>query len=106
MVSRPHMFHGICQGKETAFLLGEAAGFISPSSFEGISYALASGEALAKSFRESKTKKDVQKKYRCKTARLKLKVQIKCVKHPFMFQKLLRALVLKSGIGAIPIKKE
>ena len=106
MVSRPHMFHGICQGKETAFLLGEAAGFISPSSFEGISYALASGEALAKSFRESKTKKDVQKKYRCKTARLKLKVQIKCIKHPFMFQKLLRALVLKSGIGAIPIKKE
>lgn len=101
MVSRPHIFQGIYRGDGRAFLLGEAAGFISPSSFEGISYALASGEALAKAFEKGENQKQIYKIYCKKTAKLCLKVWVKCLKHPFMFQKMLRTLILKSGIGEV-----
>lgn len=104
MVSRPHITRGIYRGDEKAFLLGEAAGFISPSSFEGISYALASGEALAKAFGKGQNQKQIYKKYCRKTAKLRLKVWVKCAKHPFMFQKMLRTLILKSGIGSMNIR--
>lgn len=39
-------------GKGSVLLAGEAAGFISPSSFEGISYALQSGAAAAHAFND------------------------------------------------------
>lgn len=104
MVSRPHFFQGIYLGADGAFLLGEAAGFISPSSFEGISYALASAEALAHAFEEAKNKKQIMSSYRKKTRNLRRKVQLKCLKHPVLFQKSLRALILKTGIGSIKIK--
>lgn len=100
MVSRPHLFSGICRGKGHALLLGEAAGFISPSSFEGISYALKSGEALASAFNNAE-EKFVYKEYCKKTRHLCLKVWLKCIKHPFMFQKTLRSLILKSGLMSI-----
>ena len=95
------MDYGICQGAEHAFLIGEAAGFISASSLEGISFALASGEALAKAFSEEK---DILKKYKKGTRTLRLKTWLKCVKRPFMYHPLLRNLVMKSGITTIKVK--
>jgi flavin-dependent dehydrogenase len=43
----PVALERFCLRKDNAFLIGEAAGFISASSLEGISYALDSAEILA-----------------------------------------------------------
>lgn len=100
-VVRPHLDYGIFQGEEHAFLIGEAAGFISASSLEGISFALASGESLAKAFSREK---NILKNYKKGTRKLKVKTWLKCVKRPFMYQPLLRNLVMKSGITSIKVK--
>lgn len=106
LVSRPKLGGGIFRGKDGAFLLGEAAGFISPSSFEGISYALASSEALADAFNANSLSKGsrILKQYQRKTQKLVLKIKMRCVKRPFMYNKTLRTLVMKSGLTAIKIK--
>lgn len=104
LVSRPHLTSGVFLGNETAFLIGEAAGFISPSSFEGISYALSSSEALAKAIHSSASPKDTLRRYHRETRLLRLKILGKCLKRPWMYLPALRALVMKSGIGSI--KKE
>jgi len=104
MVARPHFFEGIYTGADGAFLLGEAAGFISPSSLEGISFAMASAEKLAKAFGAGKNQEDILKKYRKGILKLKIKVRCKCIKRPFMYHQILRRLVLKSGITSIKVK--
>lgn len=104
MVSRPHFLNGICRGADNAFLVGEAAGFISPSSLEGISFALASAESLAQAFSKGKNPKEILRMYRKKTKRLCIKVKCKCIKRPFMYQKFLRTCILKTGIGSIKMK--
>ena len=101
-VFRPQLRHGICRGRDNAFLIGEAAGWISPSSFEGISYALASSEALADAFRAGG---DLHRTYRRATAALARKIGVRCLKRPFMYQQTLRTLVLRSGITAIRMRK-
>lgn len=106
MVARPHFLHGIYRGNDGAFLIGEAAGFISPSSLEGISFALSSGEGLAEAFDHGVEKEGILHYYKRKTDKLCLKVKAKCVKRPFMYNKVLRALILKSGVGAIQIKMQ
>ena len=99
-ISRPRLTRGIFHGGQGAYLVGEAAGFISPSSFEGISYALASGEALATAFNTSKGATDILRAYRKRTARLCRKVRVKCLKRPFMYLPFLRRLILALGIGS------
>ena len=99
-VSRPHLNKGIFHGADGAYLVGEAAGFISPSSFEGISYALASGEALASAFNERQDASAILRAYRRKTIPLHLKVMSKCLKRPPMYLPFLRKIILKTGLGA------
>jgi flavin-dependent dehydrogenase len=106
LVSRPTLMSGNCFGKGRAFLLGEASGLISPSSFEGISYALASSEALAESFMRGGSDRAIMARYKRGVTGLCLKVKMRCVKRPFMYNKLLRRLVMKSGITAIKIKNK
>ena len=107
LVSRPRLGKGIYRGKAGAFLLGEAAGFISPSSFEGISYALASSEALADAFNRCSIDRlaKIHRLYNQKTNALKRKINLRCVKRPFMYHPLLRSMVMKSGMTSIKIKK-
>ena len=102
LVCRPRCTNGVFFGEDGAFLVGEAAGLISPSSFEGISYALESGEALALSL-NTKSGKQILGTYRAKAAHLKRKVWIRCLKRPFMYQKTLRLIVMKSGLTALRI---
>lgn len=106
LVSRPHFGQGIFIGKNGAFLLGEAAGFISPSSFEGISYALASSEALADAFNKYSidNERRIRFRYKRKTASLKRKINLRCLKRPFMYHPILRSMVMKSGLSSIKIK--
>ena len=103
-VVRPHFLKGICRGKDSAFLVGEAAGFISPSSLEGISFALASGEHLSEAFRQNIGGESILQYYKKRTDTLCFKVKCKCMKRPFMYHPVLRTLVLKSGVSAMKIK--
>ena len=106
MVARPHFLQGTYRGNDGAFLIGEAAGFISPSSLEGISFALSSGEGLAEAFDNGVESEEILRYYKRKTDKLCLKVKAKCVKRPFMYNKVLRGLILKTGVGAIQLKMQ
>jgi 2-polyprenyl-6-methoxyphenol hydroxylase-like FAD-dependent oxidoreductase len=106
LVCRPRFNKGIFVGEGRVFFVGEAAGFISPSSFEGISYALLSAEALADSFNRRRKADAVLRSYKRRSLRLVWKVWIKCLKRPFMYNQILRRLVMKSGLTAIKLKKE
>lgn len=89
-----------------AFLIGEAAGMISPSSLEGMSYALDSAEILAGVFADALSLDAVMfpelaEMYRKRTLKLRLKLLSKILKNPFMYNPLLRKIVMASGITAI-----
>ena len=88
-----------CLGGGDAYLLGEAAGFISPSSLEGISWALRSAEALARAFSQA----DPLDAYARATLGLRLELLAKRGKRPFMYHPLLRDLVLRSGLSSLSL---
>lgn len=84
-------------GSEGMFLIGEAAGFISPSSLEGLSYAMASARILAEAFETTNPRVIYDKKAK----KIKRKLLLKIWKRPFMYWKQLRYFVMKSGMQAI-----
>ena len=86
-------------GKENHYLIGEAAGLISSSSLEGISYAMQSGYILAKVL--NKKMLDSNRLYMIETLKMRAKLKIKIFKRPFMYNKILRNMVMKSGIKTI-----
>ena len=94
LVLRPGKLSHIVTGRNDAYLIGEAAGWISPSSLEGISYALISARELARSFPK-------QPNYR----KLKLRLLGKIIKCPFLYQPTLRRLIMQSGLQAVEVKQ-
>lgn len=101
LVSSPRVMKDFCTGKGNVFLLGEAAGFISASSFEGLSSAMYSGKMLADALSESKDCKDAQRLYRKKTRSLKLKLRMKSVKRRLLCNPLTRKIIMKSRLRSI-----
>lgn len=99
MVLRPSSYRDFCMGKENAFLIGEAAGLISPSSLEGISYAINSARKLSDVLNAPCA--EPNKEYHHQTKSIRLKVYSKLLKCPFMYNATLRRLVLKSGVQSI-----
>jgi len=100
-VFRPTGMGSFCCGKDGAFLLGEAAGFISPSSLEGISSAIKSAVALNDAL--AKGGGNVNAQYARNTLKLRLKLLLKNVKCLFMYVPLLRGMVLASGLSSIDL---
>jgi Dehydrogenases (flavoproteins) len=100
-VSMPRGLRDFCVGKEHAFLLGEAAGFISPTSLEGISYALNSAHELAKVLNSSCH--NPARKIRMKSISIRMKLLLKYMKAPFMYNSFLRKIVMKTGINSIKV---
>lgn len=98
IVLRPDNIFQLCCGKNGIFLIGEAAGFISPSSLEGISYAFESAYILSKLFNNDKLS---NYNYALAAIPLKLKLAGKLFKNPFMYNQILRALVMKSSFQSI-----
>ncbi|MGI6124353.1 MAG: FAD-binding protein [Acetivibrionales bacterium] len=86
----------IVTGNDHAALVGEAGGFISPSSAEGISFALKSAYALAMSLNEGIG--DFQKRYRKNLRPVLRSITFKELKSPGMYNKTIRGMVMKSGI--------
>jgi len=100
---RPFGPRNYCYGDKNVFLIGEAAGFISPSSLEGISYAIDSGYLLSQCF--AKSPKDPYWDYRRATRKIRLKLLSKYIKRPLIYQPLARKIVMKSGFAAISVVK-
>jgi flavin-dependent dehydrogenase len=101
LISLPRGLRDFCVGYHGAFLLGEAAGFISPSSLEGISYALNSAYALAAVINSRCP--NPNRAYRIKTLPIRIKLLGKCLKVPFMYWPFLRKCIMKSGLRAIQV---
>lgn len=97
LVCRPKRVREIISGGDGIMLLGEAGGFISPSSLEGISWAMRCGEYAAYSLK----KDDPIRAYMRLTAKLRFKLWLKILKCPFMYNPLLRKTVMKSGINTL-----
>ena len=101
LVLRPAKFSDFCTGKDNAFLIGEAGGFISPSSLEGISGAMNTAFFLSRVLNASH--RDPGAVYRRQTFPLRFKLFLKAVKSPFMYQPFLRKLMMRSGLNRIDV---
>lgn len=91
-------------GKDNAFLIGEAAGFISASSLEGISYALDSTDILRSVLLKQPEKLNTA--YWRATRKLRLKLFGKIVKSRCLTAPALRKWIMRSGVAHIPQLKD
>ena len=98
-VCSPRRMRDFVTGKDGVYLIGEAAGLISASSFEGISSAMLSGRMLAEAF----TQKDVARAYRKATRRLRCKLYGKTFKRSILCSPVLRKCIMKSGVQSVKI---
>lgn len=87
-------------GEDGAYLVGEAAGFISASSFEGISSAILSGKMLAEAISAAKNKQEITRRYRSLSRSLTSKMLLKIPKMKILTSPTLRHLIMKSGVTA------
>ena len=99
LLTSPRSSRDFISGKNGVFLIGEAAGLISASSFEGISSAFLSGKYLADAFVEAPER--ILASYKKKTAKLRLKLFFKIPKMKILCSPLLRKIIMKSGICSI-----
>ena len=90
---------GTCTGRDRVYLIGEAAGMISPSSLEGISYSMESAKILAEVINGNYS--HIGYKYFFGTLRIRVKLILKIFKMPFMYNSFLRLLIMRSGMKAI-----
>lgn len=85
-------------------LLGEAAGWISPSTAEGISFALRSALLLADALEPGID--GFEKRYRKNTTWLNVKIFLKNLKKPVMYSPVLRKIIMRSGILSLNVLEE
>lgn len=98
LVTSPRKRKDLCPGKDHILLVGEAAGLISASSFEGISSAVLSARLLAEAFAEGYAQDRVLPLYRKKTRKLRRKLWGKMQKRRVLCSPFLRYCIMKSGI--------
>ncbi len=102
LLLRPMGLNQICTGANGVALIGEAAGWISPSSAEGLSYAFKSALACAQSLvRETP---DFTAAYRRHAAAMFSNIRLKNLKSPFMYHPGLRKLVMLSGVMSMDVR--
>ncbi|MCT4544165.1 MAG: FAD-binding protein [Vallitalea sp.] len=104
LIMRTRKLNQINVVKGKVALIGEAAGLISSSSAEGISYALKSGAMLAHSI--NKNNKNWSSNYRKNVKKIKFNILLKNIKALIMYNKFLRCLIMKSRILSMKIKSE
>lgn len=95
---RPKRFRDFVLGSGRVFLIGEAAGLVSPSSGEGISYALQSARLLTQAWDISPNQ--TIRKYRRRTFGMRLRLWLKNGKSFVIYTPFFRRLVMRSGITA------
>jgi geranylgeranyl reductase len=98
-ILRPVKTKQVSIGKKGIALLGEAAGWISPSSAEGLSYAFKSALLLADALRE--TPDGFERRYHEKTKELRRNIFLKNLKSHFIFNPTLRKTVMRSNLQSM-----
>lgn len=99
LVNCPTSWHDIVFIKDQVALLGEAAGLVTPSSLEGISHALRSGQLLAESINQYGLQG--LRVYSQRAQTLKWRIVRKHLKYPFMYWPWLRRIVMWSGLTSV-----
>jgi flavin-dependent dehydrogenase len=100
-VLRPVRTRQLLTGEKGIALIGEAAGWISPSSAEGLSYTFRSALMLAEALRS--TPDGFERRYYEKTRTLRRNIFLKNLKSHFIFNPTLRRAVMRSGLQAVRI---
>ncbi len=103
-LSRPKHAGQILTGRGRIALVGEAAGWVSPSSAEGYSYAFASAELLARAIVAGPD--TAVARYRRWSAPLLANIAGKNLKSPLMYARRLRAAVLRSGLMSVTVDSQ
>ncbi len=102
LVTSPRKAKDLFCGSENIFLIGEAAGFITSDSFEGISSAMISAKGLADAFYTcGKDSKKLLRKYKRNIKRLIGKLKYRMVKRKILCSPFLRSCIMKSGICSV-----
>jgi flavin-dependent dehydrogenase len=99
LICRPTLPWHLLLGYRRILLVGEAAGFMSPSSAEGISYALRSGANLARAFAFGP--EAVAERYVASSWPLAARVGVKAAKGWAIYAPPTRRLLMRSGIAAL-----
>jgi flavin-dependent dehydrogenase len=102
-ILRPMRTQQLSTGARGIALIGEAAGWISPSSAEGLSYAFRSALMLAEALQT--TPHDFEKRYYQKTRALKRNIVLKNLKSHFIYNPRLRKVIMKSGLHSLEVYK-
>ncbi len=103
---RPRGPRDFVTGRDGVYLIGEAAGFISASSFEGISSAIRSGSALAEAMRPGGSEEQIARQYRRATAGLRIRLWLKTLKRWFMYTPWVRRWIMRLGLAAIRVEQQ
>ena len=98
-INRPRKLSQFYLGRDNIGLVGEAAGAISPSSAEGISYALKSSLYLAQSLQEGLD--GFLGRYNRRVYSIKGNLLLKNLKSPAMYNPFLRQIAMKSGLQSL-----
>jgi len=98
---RPRTPRQVCTGAGRVVLLGEAAGWISPSSAEGLSYAFRTACILAEVLHAGP--ENVERRYHKATTALRRNILLKGLKSRVVFNPPLRRIVMKLGLQSMDI---
>lgn len=98
-IIRPDM-QSIVTGNNRIAFIGEAGGFISPSSSEGFSYAFRTARMLAEAIRRKGCNRHAED-YARRAQKLKGNLLVRKLKATGMYAAQIRRLVLRSGFGSI-----
>lgn len=101
-ILRPRSLRQVCTGGNGLALLGEAAGWISPSSAEGLSYAFKSALLCAQSLQNGP--EGFTGDYHRRARGMLLNLVLKNLKSPFMYNPLLRKIVMSSGVMSVNVQ--
>ena len=88
-------------GRQYRVLLGEAAGWISPSSAEGLSYAFRSACILAEVLHAGM--ENVERRYHSATTALRRNILLKGLKSRIVFNPPLRRIIMRLGLHSMAI---
>ena len=99
MLIRPTGLKQVSTGGRGVALIGEAGGWISPSSAEGLSYAFRTAMMLANSLKPGLL--GFERRYSEKALELKFNLFLKNQKSRFIFNPTLRRIIMRSGLHSI-----
>jgi flavin-dependent dehydrogenase len=103
LILRPMRQNQLSTGRKGIALLGEAGGWISPSSAEGLSYAFKSALMLADALRS--TPDGFEKRYQEQTRKLRKNIFLKNLKATFIFNPVLRKMIMNAGLQSITVRR-